>query len=192
MPLVSVYDPAPHRPETGPLRGVRGYVASVVYLHDLDSLLLAQGFALSEVDATMLAERVAWGFWRAGFHPPEKAYRWQEATNEAMRVHPYAPRGLATMARATEAPDGVVFVVGSEKAGVGGLEHGMACADLGMIMGPARWDHRSQYSTVRRVATGQGWSTVDAIDEQGALPAMRQRRKGPPVVEVLRTLSEES
>lgn len=193
MPLVSVYDPAPHRPMTGPLRDVRGFVSAVVYLNELDTLLLAQSFALTKEHATMLAERVAWGFWRAGHSSEqEPVYQWQDAEQSAMFVHPYAPKGARVLARATEEPDGVIFVVGSDKPKIGGLVYGSACADLGLVTGPARWDHRTQYSTLRRFATGRGWTTADAIDEAGVLPAMKQRRRGPKPYDVIAALVDEA
>jgi hypothetical protein len=177
----------------GPLRDVRGFVAAVVYHVELDSLLLAQSFALTPQHATEIAERVAWGFWRNGLNGTEHPrYEWQQADQGAMFVHPYAPKGAGVLARATEGPDGVVFVVGHHRKGMGALQYGAACADLGLITGPARWDHRSQYTTLRRVPTGDGWSSLDAIDEAGALPQMKQRRKGPAPVAVLRALADES
>lgn len=181
MPLVSVYDPAPIR--------LGGFVASVVYVEELSSHLLAQAFSPTEVGATELAERMAWGIWRTGrAEPGLSPFSW-EPTARAFAVYPFAPTNADILTRRSNDPIGVLCVVGHPTHEFLSVARLSMAADSGLIGGPARWDHRNQYTTVRRVPTKTGWSTRDAIDEAGEMPRMRQRASGPRPVDVLATIA---
>lgn len=184
MPLVSVYD-------AHPVGAGAGFVSSVVFVEELSHRLLAQAFSADAHKALVLAERVAWGFWRRGKAQTGAASPFEWSRGDApFHVFPHAPPGADVLFRPVPEETGLVLVVGTEKGdGWGSAAFGTVSADTGLVQGPARWDHRVQYSTVRRAPRADGWGLADAIDEAGALPVARAR-KGPKPFEVLATLSK--
>lgn len=195
MPLVSVYDPAPVTIAGKANRMPRkGWSCSVVFVSDLSDRLVAQVFSPSKSDAVELAERVGWGVWRAGMHYEGQALLpWDGAPYAPPSVHPYASEP-GHWARAVVEPMAWIFVHGRlEETGPqwGRASYFAACADLGLVSGPARWDHRAQYCSIRRAPTADGWTVDDAVSEMGE-PHVVKRRRGVHPVAVLHALAAEA
>lgn len=170
MPLISIYDAAPvvlrgkaHRADR------KGHLTSVVYIENLDHRVLAQVFAVKEQESVELAERVGWGMWRAGLHYDGKPIApWDPAHFTLPSVHPPPRATDLAWCRQTALPEAWIFVYGELQEGTprwGSPRYFAACADMGLVSGPERWDHRSQYSTLRRAPTHVGWKTEELVEE---------------------------
>ena len=186
MPLISIYDPAPVKLRGKAHRADReGFLTSVVYVENLDHRVLAQVFSVYEPESVEIAERVGWGMWRAGLHyDGEPIAPWDAAHYSLPAVHPAPnPTDLA-WSRQTASPETVMFVYGRLHEGRqrwGSVRYAAACADLGLVSGPSRWDHRTQFSTARRVPTHDGWETADLVEEMstGTDSTKPKRAKAP-------------
>ena len=199
MPLISIYDPAPvtlrgkaHRADR------KGFLTSVVYVETLSHRVLAQVFSVYEAESVEIAERVGWGMWRAGLHyDGQPIAPWDPANFSLPKVHPAPNPDDFAWSRQTASPETVIFVYGSLQQGRerwGSVRYSAACADLGLVSGPARWDHRTQFSTARRVPTDEGWETADLVEELSteadAKKAKRTKAPASAVADLHRLASE--
>jgi len=188
MGLISIYDAHPCRLRARSNRAdFRGHVASVVFVDRLESRLVAQIVTLAASDAQYLAERVGWGFWRAGREYDGAALvPWDGVPYEAAAVPPVPKADDASWSRSIVEPFGALFVFGRpHETGprFGRVSYAAACADLGLVQGPQRWDHRVQYTTTRRQPAGLDWKIADFLDELEDGKARLRRRK-PDVADV--------
>lgn len=193
MPLISILDPYPtalvgraNQPR------LRVHAVTVTYVRELEDHALAVVAAPSLVDATWLAERVAWGLYRAGTSSQEPLLPWDGVPYRAPAVPPHAELG-STWARRIESPRAFLWVTeGPEKWQT--LRALAGAADLGLVSGPARWDHRTQYSTARRTPREDGWTTEEALGElaAGETVSKRLKRRGVSPVSVLRAIASEA
>lgn len=192
MPLISIYDPHPCRLRARSNRSdFRGFVASVVYVDRLHSRLAAQIVTKNPNDSQYLAERVGWGMWRAGREFEGAALvPWDGVPYEPAEVPPLPAVGEVAWSRSIVDPFGVVFAFGRpDETGprMGRVSYSAARVDLGLVQGPQRWDHRSQYTTSRRVPVGLDWKIADFLDEleEGLSASKRRKKHQPPAADAV-------
>lgn len=189
MPLLSVLDPHPvSLYGRANVSRQAAHACSVTYVNGLSDTLVALVAAVRAEEAVELAERVAWGLWRAGAnHDGSALLPWAGVPYEVPRVPPHqAP--AESWSRRIESPRAWLWTFPGPEKWQSCAYHA-AAADLGLVSGPARWDHRAQYTSARRVPTADGWSLGDSVAELGDSP-----RKRPVVhpVAVLRALATEA
>ena len=188
MPLISIHDPHPTV-----LKGKRNvadrkaFVTSVTFVDCLDDALLAQVAADTAEESAEIAERVAWGIWRAGMHYDGRpVVPWDSASFEVPRVFPHASKSdHRPWCRRVVIPDALVWVHGGP-APWQTPKYLAACADLGLVQGPSRWNHRSQYLSSRHMP--ENVTVQDALGEIGDAPLSKRMKIRP--VAVLKAIAE--
>lgn len=194
MPLVSILDPMPVSLEGRSNQPrLRAHAVTITFVRELEDHALAIVASPDLASATELAERVAWGIWRAGTSPQEPLLPWDGVAYKRPSVPPH--RELkSSWSRRIESPRAFLWVFdGPEPFHTRRALAG--AADLGLVSGPARWDHRSQYTTLRRTPRADGWGgTEELVGEltEGEPLARRIRRRGVNAVAVLRAIASES
>lgn len=180
--LLSVHDPAPVVAKGLRNRAdLKGFASSVTFVSELQHRLTALVFSQHAETSNELAERCAWGLWQAGMHYDRTPMLpWDGAPYVLPRVYPYADEGSVVWSRHVVSPDAWIYVVGRDK----GPKHQSApylaaAVDLGFVSGPARWDHRSQYTSMRRAPAGDGWKVGDVVEECDVETGTKQKRVKP-------------
>ena len=181
--LVSIHDPAPCRLVARTNREPRrAFASSVTLVRELSHRLLALVAAPTPEISNEMAERVAWGLWQAGMHfDRTPLLPWDGVPYDPPKLYPHPEPGSTVWSRPTVEPQSWIYVFGGGDKGpsyLTAIKLAAAC-DYGMVSGPARWDHRSQYTSARRAPVGDGWTVGDVVDELDAETGSKRKRVRP-------------
>jgi hypothetical protein len=190
VPLISIHDAAPVA-----LRGRRNvadrraWVSAITFVDCLNDALLAHVAADTPEQSTELAERVAWGVWRAGMHyDGQQMIPWDAASYEPPVLWPHPAKSeLRPWSRRVVLPPAMLWVYGGPLAWQT-PKYLAACADLGLMNGPARWDHRSQYLSQRSLP--RDVTVSDALGEIGDAPLSKRMKIRPTAI--IKAIAEEA
>jgi hypothetical protein len=180
--LLSVHDPAPVVAKGLRNRAdLKGFASSVTFVSELQHRLVALVLSPRAETANELAERCAWGVWQAGMHyDRDPMLPWDGVPYAVPRVYPHADEGSLVWSRPVVSPDAWLFVFGKPNGAKHQSARYLAAAvDFGFISGPARWDHRSQYTSSRRAPVGDGWKVGDVVEECDLETGTKQKRVKP-------------